>query len=188
MEMAEKNHGYVTALQVSKENIPRVYLSLLVDKGLLEKTERGIYITPTTFEDEMFNLQFRFTRGIFSHETALFLHGLSDRTPIRYTMTFPTGYNTTSVRKENVITFSSVRYELGISTIPTPFGSQVSAYNAERTLCDIIQKRSHTDVQVIAQAFNLYLRQQCFDIPLLSEYATALRVEKRLSSYLEVLL
>jgi len=190
MEIANKNNGYITSLQVTNENIPRIYLKSLADKGLLERSDRGVYITPSTFDDEMFNLQNRFKKGIFSHETALFLHDLTDRTPIRYTMTFPAGYNATSVKNSNAITYYSIkdRYEIGITTLTTPCGSKVRSYNKERTLCDLLQKRSNTDLQVLTQAIKQYIQQTEKDIPLLSKYAKLFRVEKRLRPYLEVLL
>jgi len=190
MEIVNANNGYVTSLQVTKESIPRAYLKILVNKGLLERSDRGIYILPTTFDDEMFNLQNRFKKGIFSHESALFLHDLTDRTPIRYTMTFPVGYNTSSVKNENVATYYSVknRYEIGVTLMPTPVGPKVRVYNAERTLCDLLQKRSNTDVQVLTEAIKRYVQQSNKDIPLLSKYAKLFKVEKRLRPYLEVLL
>ena len=190
MQMVNANSGYVTSWQVTKEDIPRVYLKVLVDKGMLERTDRGIYILPGIFADEMYSLQNRFKRGVFSHETALFLHDLTDRTPIRFTMTFPAGYNTTSAKRENMITYYSVkdRYEIGITTVSTPSGSVVKVYNEERTLCDLLQKRSKTDIQVLTEAVKRYMEQPKKDIPLLSQYAKMFQVEKRLRPYMEVLL
>lgn len=190
LEMTNENNGYITSLQVTNEHIPRVYLKLLVDKGLLEKSDRGAYVSPSTFDDEMFNLQNRFKKGIFSHETALFLHDLTDQTPIRYKMTFPAGYNTTSPKNENIITYYYVkdRYEIGITKMPTPSGLIVKVYNTERTLCNLLQKRSNTDLQVLREALKQYMLQTKKDIPLLSEYAKLFKIEKRLRPYLEVLL
>ena len=190
LEMTSENKGYITSLQVTNEHIPRVYLKLLVESGLLEQSARGVYISPSVFDDEMFNLQTRFKKGVFSHETALFLYDLTDRTPVRYKMTFPAGYNTTSAKNENVITYYSIkdRYEVGITTMTTPYGSEVRVYNKERTLCDLLQKRSNTDIQVLTQAIKQYTQQIKKDIPLLSEYAKLFKVEKRLRPYLEVLL
>lgn len=190
MELANKNNGIVTSSQITAKHIPRMYLKLLIDKGMLERSSRGVYILSGIFDDEMFNLQNRFKKGIFSHETALFLHDLTDRTPIKYSMTFPAGYNTTSAKNENVITYYSVkdRYEIGITILTTPSGSRVRAYNAERTICDILQKRSNTDIQVLTETLKRYIKQTQKDIPLLSEYAKIFKVEKQLRPYLEVLL
>jgi len=190
LKIAYDNNGVVTSAQVTKDGILRQHLRVLVDKGLLEHSERGVYIIPTVFDDEMFNLQMRFKRGIFSHETALFLLDLTDRTPVKYSLTFPLGYNTTALNSENVKYYrvKASLYELGIITTKSPGGNNVRLYNPERTLCDILKGRSATEIQVVTDAFKRYAYLEKKNIPLLSKYAKLFRVEKKLRSYLEVLL
>ena len=48
-------------------------------------------------------MQRKYGRGIYSHDTALYLLGYSDRIPAKYTMTFPKGYNAPSLKQENLI-------------------------------------------------------------------------------------
>lgn len=97
------NNGIVTTTQVTEAGIPRRCLSTMVDSGIIYRVERGIYALPEVWKDEMFFMQYHFSKGIFSHETALYLHDMTDRIPIRYTMTFPFGYNTGSVKKQGII-------------------------------------------------------------------------------------
>lgn len=87
----------------------------MVDSGMIYRVERGIYAIPEVWEDEMFFMQYRFSKVFFSRETALYLHGMTGRTAIRYTMTFPFGYNTGSVKKQGIIAKLSTEetYELG---------------------------------------------------------------------------
>ena len=190
LKMAYDHNGVVTSTQVTKAGILREHLRGLVDKGSLERSERGVYIVPTVFNDEMLNLQTRYKRGIFSHETALFLLDLTDRTPIKYSMTFPLKYNTTALNSENV-KYYHVKvelYDLGIIDAKSPGGNLIRCYNAERTLCDILKGRSNTDIQVVTDAFKRYTRLDNKDIPQLSKFAKLFRVEKKLRPYLEVLL
>ena len=190
LQMANEKNGIVTSAEVTNAGISRGHFKILVDKGLLERVERGVYIIPTVFEDEMFNLQTKFKRGIFSHETALFIHNLTDRTPIKFSMTFPVGYNTKTLKKTKM-KYSRVKkdcFEIGLVWAKSPAGNPIRVYNVERTLCDILRARSHTDIQVLTDAFKQYTRLQRKDIPLLSEYGKLLHVEKKLQSYLEVLL
>ena len=190
MKMVKENNGTITSAEVTKAGLSRWSLKILVDSGKLERSARGVYILPEIWDDEMYNLQVQFKRGIFSGETALFLHDLTDRTPNRYQMTFPIGYNVTSLKNENVkaIRTKEEFYELGIITVSTPAGNPVKAYNKEKTLCDIIRGTSNTDIQIVSEAFKQYATSTDQNIPLLSEYAKILRVEKRLRSYLEVLI
>ena len=190
LEMAKKNNGVVTTYDLSEKGILRGNLKKLVDDGRLEKTARGIYILPEIWEDEFVNLQARFKKGIFSSETALFLWDLTDRTPNRYNMTFPHNYNLTNVRNEGV-NCSRVKlewYDTGISQLKSPGRNIITTYNMERTLCDILRKRSGVDTGVITEAFKRYAARKDKNIPLLSEYAKKFHVEEKVRRYLEVLI
>ncbi|MBS3885877.1 MAG: hypothetical protein KGZ41_07530 [Dethiobacter sp.] len=92
---------------------------------------------------------------IYSHETALFLHDLTDRDPINYTVTVPTGYNANNRREEGFIVFSVKRelHQLGTVQMETMFGHRVTAYGLERTICDCIRSR---DIAVVTDAVKRY--------------------------------
>lgn len=190
MQMAKTNNGMVTTAMVDSAGISRGNLKYLVDKGKLEKATRGVYVLPEVWEDEFLNLQSRFKRGIFSNETALFLCDLTDRTPNQYCMTFPSSYNLTKPKAENIRCSQSKEplYSIGITEFKTPGGNTVKAYCMERTLCDILRTHNKTDIQVVTEAFKRYAKKLDKNIPKLSEYAKKLRVEEKLRSYLEVLL
>lgn len=190
IKMAEKNNGIITAAMVAAAGFSRGNIKYLLDKGLIEKSSRGVYILPEVWDDEIFNLQNRFKRGIYSHETALFLWDLTDRTPDSYHMTFPANYNLTKPKKENIrcIQCKKEIYNLGIKEVTTPGGNIVKAYSIERTLCDILRPYGRVDIQIVTEAFKRYAANSNKNIPVLSEYAKLLKVEVKLRSYLEVLL
>ena len=190
IKMAKGNNGTVTTAMVVAAGFSRGNIKYLVDKGVIEKSSRGIYILPEVWDDEIFNLQNRFKRGVYSHETALFLWDLTDRTPNKYHMTFPMNYNLTNPKKENIrcVQCKKEIYDLGIGEVATPGGNAVRAYSVERTLCDILKPHSHVDIQVVTEAFKRYAANSDKNIPVLSEFAKLLKVEIKLRSYLEVLL
>jgi len=190
IRMAKENNGIVTTAMVDAAGFSRGNIKYLVDKGMIEKSARGIYILPEVWDDEIFNLQNRFKRGIYSHETALFLWDLTDRTPNRYHMTFPMNYNLTKPKEENIrcVQCKKEIYDLGIKEVTTPGRNTVRAYSVERTLCDILRPHSRTDIQVVTEAFKRYATNSDKNLPVLSEYAKLLKVEIKLRSYLEVLL
>ena len=190
IRMAKENNGTVTTAMVVEAGFSRGNIKYLADKGMIEKSARGVYILPEVWEDEIFILQNRFKRGIYSHETALFLWDLTDRTPNRYHMTFPANYNLTNPKEENVQCVQCIEalYELGIANAITPGGNEVRAYSMERTLCDILRAHSRVDIQIVTEAFKRYANRSDRNIPILSEYAKLLRVETKLRTYLEVLL
>lgn len=190
MQFVKENNGVVTTAALSEKGILRGNLKKLVDDGKLEKTARGVYILPEIWEDVFVNVQARFKKGIFSNETALFLWDLTDRTPNRYDMTFPHNYNLTNAKNEG-INCSRVKLEWyleGETQIESPGRNKITAYNMERTLCDILRKRSGVDTGVITEAFKRYAVRKDKNIPLLSEYAKKFRVEEKVRRYLEVLI
>ena len=75
-----------------------------------------------------------------------------------------------------------------VAEVLTPGGNTVRAYSVERTLCDILRPHSHVDIQVVTEAFKRYATRTDKNIPVLSEYAKTLKMEKKLRAYLEVLL
>lgn len=190
LELAKENNGVITTSMVVREGVSRGLLKYLADSGTLEKTSRGVYILPDAWEDEFVNIASKYKRGVFSHETALYLCDLTDRTPARFHMVFPATYNLTGPKEEGIICSGSKEpyYSLGITDLKTPGGNMVRGYCAERSLCDILKTRNHTDVQIISDAYKKYASRKDRNIPLLSEYAQKLHVEEKLRAYLEVLL
>ena len=108
--------GTITAEQVTQAGLHRSVLQELVKSGELYRFGRGLYVRSGIWEDELYLLQRKYGRGIYSMETALYLHGYSDRAPAQYTMTFPKGYNTPSLKQENVTIkwVQQLNYPLGI--------------------------------------------------------------------------
>ena len=190
LHMAEEHQGMITSTQVTEAGIPRRCLSSMVHNGLLVRVERGVYTLPETWEDELFILQWRFSRGIFSHETALYLHAMTDRTPSRYTMTFPFGYNPVNVIKRGVLAkvANEETYPLGIMTLASPSGNSLKVYDIERTLCDMVRTRHKADIQVVNHAMRMYAGSQQKNVARLLDYAQRLRVKPKILTYLEILL
>lgn len=190
LNFAKQNNGIITTEMAVAAGFPRGSLKYLADTGKLEKASRGVYTLPEVWEDEFVSFQSQYKRGIFSLDTALFLCDLTDRTPNKYYMTFPGTYNLSGPKKSGILCNGTKEpfYSLGIEEVTTPSGNIVRAYGAERTLCDILKPRNHTDVQLVTDAFKRYVTSKDRNIPLLSEYARVLKVESRLRSYLEVLL
>lgn len=187
--VAQSPDGTITAEQVAKAGLYHGMLQKLVDAGELNKFGHGLYARNDVWEDEFFLLQRKYSRGIYSYETALYLHGYTDRTPMRLTMTFPKGYNNTSLKNENVSIKRVIpeNYTLGMAELKTPCGNVVKVYDLERTLCDIL-RGSGSDIQIIVPAMKRYAGSKNKDLHKLTEYAKQLRVEPKIQHFMQVLL
>ena len=187
--LEESQDDTITSAQVVDAGLYRGVLQGLVRKGEVYRFGRGLYVKSTAWEDDFYLLQRKYSRGIYSHDTALYLLGYSDRTPAKYTMTFPKGYNAVSLKNENLIVRRVVRenYEPGIIQIQSPSGNPIRVYCLERTLCDIL-RGSGSDIQIIVDAMKRYAASKDKDIHRLMEYAELLRVKPKVLRYMEVLL
>ncbi|MBC1925573.1 type IV toxin-antitoxin system AbiEi family antitoxin domain-containing protein [Listeria innocua] len=189
LQLAKKNDGIVTNKEITQEKIPRIELSNLVASGHLMPVQRGVYVTEEGFADDFFLLQYQFPKGIFSHETALYLLGFSDRVPIEIVMTFPFGTNTRRIKQANVRPIMiSQYYDLGMIEMKRSGGQLVKVYNMERTLVDLVKPRYQADKEQLVPAFKQYARWDKKNIPQLFRYAKLFGVEEKLRSYMEVLL
>lgn len=182
--------GTILTADLEKNNIPRTYLASLVAEGKLEKVERGVYVATDAIEDEMYVLQSRYPQLIFSHETALFLHDLTDRTPFEYAATVPSGYKVVEKISERVKIYYIKKelHPLGVIDGSSSFGNPIKVYNIERTICDCVRSRNRIDVQILNDALKRYVRLKSADFGRLMDYAKTFKVDKVIKHYLEVLL
>ena len=187
-ELIQKNLGYLTFSQSREEGISYSAISKLIKDGDLVSEERGFYRLPNVYIDEYVILQHRYPKGIFSLESALLLHGLSQTIPFEPTMSFPYGTNTKLIKASGVkpVILRS-NYSDGIVCVETPGSQIVMAYEAERTLVECLRPIYKTDVQIIAPAFKLYSQNRKIDFSKLFHYAKIFKVENKVQSYMEVL-
>lgn len=155
----------------------------------LEKTGRGIYIAPDTWTDEMYLLQNRFPKAVFSHDTALYLHDMSEMEPIPLTVTVPANYNTAALLEQaKVFYVKNAWYDIGVCEVPSPDGFPVKVYDKERTVCDIIRKQHDMDSAAFNYALRQYVRCKDKDYAKLLKYAKIFRMENRIRTVMGVLL
>lgn len=181
--------GTITTEQVTAAGLHRSILQELVENGELYRFGRGLYVRSNAWEDDFYLLQRKYGRGIYSHDTALYLLGYSDRTPAQYTMTFPKGYNSPSLKQKsiNIKRVVPENYSFGVIELKSPCGNPIRVYDLERTLCDIL-RGSGSDIQIVSAAMKKYAASKEKDIHKLTQYADQLRVKPKVLRYMEVLL
>ncbi len=189
-KLIQKQHGTVLSADLDLYEIPRTYLQMMVADGKLERVDRGIYVSTDAIEDEMYSMQTKYPKLIYSHETALYLHGLSDRTPFEYSASVPSGYKVVGSMAERfkIYYIKKELHELGVETVQSSHGNPIKTYNIERTICDLIRSRNRIDVQILNEALKRFVKLKSADLSMLMDYAKKLRIDAVLKNYLEVLL
>lgn len=185
-----KRDGLLRTSDALAAGISRTTLSNLVKEGKLERIAHGQYVLPDILPDELYILQQRIGKMIYSHETALFLHDMTERVPARHSVTIPSDTKLPKkfVGDYKVYYVKSELFNLGQITLPSKMGHEVKAYDAERTICDILRSRNRIDDQTVVAAMKIYVDKKDKDLNRLSRYAVVFHVTKLLRQYLEVLL
>lgn len=186
----EANAGIITSAEAQEAGATRPAFSDYVRRRGLEKASRGVYLDPDVFPDEMALLQKRFPKAAFSHESALYLHDLTDREPVPISVTVESSYNASPLKAQGVRIYYTKPewYGMGLTEVETPSGAKVRAYDKERTICDLIRKRAAFDPAVFRQAIRDYVRSRDKNLARLSDYARAMNIESRVYEVMEVAL
>lgn len=189
LKLLKKNNGLLKTSDVISKNINKMALNRLVQKGTIERVARGLYVGSDVIEDPYYIFQYKCPKAIFSHETALFFHDLTDRTPIVLMLTIPSKYNS-RLLKEHEYHFSYIKeelYELGKTKVKTPYGNEVYCYDIERTICDIIRDKNKIEKYQLGDALKRYMRLKVKDISKLYRYAEKFNIKDEVKKYIEVL-
>ena len=188
-EMIKQNKGIITAKELTDNKIDSWYLTNLVKKRELERVVRGVYFDPNFDNyDELYFFQLQNKACIYSYQTALYLHRLTDRLPFLNEVTVKQGYNAWRI-KNSVIVHQVKKewYELGKGEFETDMGNIVCAYDMERTICDIVRDRKRQNPEVFSKAWKFYIKNSSKDIWRLRDYANIFGISERIESILEVL-
>lgn len=188
--LLEQNKGMIRTAQVLEVGITKTIFYRYAKERGLEQVAHGIYASADAWLDAMYLLHLRFGQIVFSHDTALFFHDLTDREPVGYSVTAKAGYNTSRLRAEGVKVYTVKKelIDLGVTDAQTPFGHTVPVYDIERTICDLVRSRNNIEIQILQGALKKYARHKEKNLRKLMQYAATFRVEKIIRQYLEVLL
>lgn len=188
--IASENGGIITNKNAEKYGISRTILYNLNKKGVIQRIAQGQYTVGDELPDELLSIGTKSSNIIFSHETALWLHGLSDRTPFVHSVTAPSGKIPSKpiLEKCKVYYIKPELFELGKTTVSTPYGNPVMAYDLERTICDCVRSRNKMGTETFLFALKQYAARKDKDLNTLYLYAEKLRVATVIRKYLEVLL
>ena len=189
-DMLSRQDGLLQTNQVVTAGISKSVFYQYIKSRKLERIAHGIYISDEAWIDGMYLLHLRCGQAVFSHESALFFHDLTDREPSAYSITVKTGYNPSKLKEDGIRVFTIKKelHDIGLTTALTPFGHTVPIYDMERTICDLIRSRRHIEMQTFQDALKQYSRRKDKNLRVLMKYATLFHVEKILRQYLEVLL
>lgn len=189
-EISNENNGLILTKVAVEKGISRSNLSKLCDNGKITRIANGQYVISDDLNDELLSLQIRSKHIVFSHETALFLNGISERTPFEHTVTIPTSKTLSSSMGEacKIYYIKDELHDLGKVQLTTPMGNKVWAYDIDRTICDIVRSRSRMADETFITSIKNYAASPNKNLANLSLYASKIKILSQVRQYLEVLL
>lgn len=189
-KIAKANGGIIDNKTAASVGISRAMLSKFCKENKIQRLVRGQYILSDDIQDELLSIELRSKQLIFSHETALFLHGVSDRMPFEHSVTAPSNkVPSRAIQQDCKIYYIKPElFELGKTKLSTQFGNEVTVYDLERTICDVIRSRNKVGSETFLAALKMYAANPNKNLNKLNNYAKEMRVAGVVRKYMEVIL
>ena len=164
----------------------------LCNAGYLDRIRHGYYQlaeADTTSEEQL--LATLIPKGIVCVESALFHYGYSDFAPRKWSIAVPRSMSRTKLDVDALALqpyfVQPEIYELGKVTDDFE-GVSLPVYDRERTICDCFKYRSRLDSEIFNKALHAYANDTQKNLQNLSLYAKKLRVYKKVTELMGVLL
>ena len=77
-QLIEQHNGYFLTAEAVKMGISKTYIAEYIRKRGLERLARGVYMTEDAWPDYLYVIHLRNKEAVFSHESALAMHGLME--------------------------------------------------------------------------------------------------------------
>ena len=184
--------GIAKTLDFVAAGIPAVDVVNLCNTGYLERIRHGYYQLAdwdTSSEEQL--IATLIPKAIICVESALFHYGYSGFAPRKWSIAVPRSMSRTKLDIDapalQTYYVQPEIYELGKTTADFN-GVMLPVYDRERTICDCFKYRSRLDNEIFNKALNAYVNDSKKDLRILSGYAKKLRVYKKVTELMEVLL
>ena len=184
--------GLIRARDLAEHGIPRQYLSIACERGLLERLDRGLYTLPNAIQSEHLSLVEvckLVPHGVICLLSALQYHGLTTQSSFEVWIAIGESKKIPriGVVQLHIARFSADSLKAGVESHDVS-GAELRVFSAAKTVADCFKYRNKVGGDVAAEALRDYLRQRKGTIDDLTKYARICRVERVMEPYLEALL
>mgnify|MGYP001819404676 FL=1 len=190
LEIVEKA-GVLRPRDLDPHNIPRIYLSRLCERGLLQRVGRGLYVLPDADVSEHHTLAEagkRVPHGVVCLLSALRFHGLTTQSPSEVWLAIGNKAWRPQVDYPPLrfVRFSERTLEAGVEEYSIE-GVLVRIYNPAKTVADCFKYRNRIGLDVAMEALRDCRRQRSCTNDELWHYAKICRVANVMKPYMEAI-
>lgn len=187
LKILKENNGIITTKLVESNGISRIYLSKMVKNNKIERIKFGVYGIKSYLIDEYYLYQLKHPNAIFSFNTALYFHNMTEKTPEKIDVTVYKGY--VDNRKNQNICLHYVKKEIlniGVEEIKSPYGNTVKCYDIERTLCDIVKHQKMFDPEQWGKTMRNYFVHGKVNYSKIIDYANKMGISNLINPFIGI--
>ena len=186
-----RTQGFVRPADLSRLHIPRVYLHRLYERGVLQRSGRGMYSLSETAPTEtaaLAEICHRIPAGVVCLLSALRFHGIGTQNPFEVWVAIDS-----KARRPNIdyppvriARFSGISLAEGVEEHPTNLGP-IRVYSPAKTVVDCFRYRNKIGLDVALEALREARHDKKATIDEIWHYAKLLRVSSAIRPYLDSL-
>jgi predicted transcriptional regulator of viral defense system len=186
-----RRRGVLRAKDLQTEGIPRIYLSRLHRKGVLERPSRGVYVlsdADITEHHSLAEASRRVPHGVICLLSALRFHELTTQAPFEVWLAIDRKARMPKVDHPplRIVRFSGPKLDRWVET-HTVEGVPVRVTNPARTVVDCFAYRNKVGLDVALEALRDCLRQKKASVDEITRAAEARHMLNVLRPYLEAI-
>jgi predicted transcriptional regulator of viral defense system len=186
-----RHKGVVRTHEVEEVGIPRVVLSRLAARGVLERVDRGLYRladAPPPQDESLVAVAARVPQAVFCLLTALQFHELTTQLPRQVWIAMPRGRHAPRMGYPplRMVQFSGDAYEQGVEAHPRD-GVALRVYGVAKTVADCFKMRHVVGLDVALEALREVRGHQRASVDEIWQYAKVCRVANVMRPYLEAI-
>jgi len=186
-----KQNGILRPRDLDAHNIPRRYLSRLLERGLLERSARGIYIVKDAELSEnqtIAEVSKRIPKGVVCLLSALSIHGITTQSPFDVWLAIDGKSRKAQVSDMpiHIVRFSGDALTCGVEHHVID-KVQVPIYNPAKTIADCFKYRNKIGLDIAIEALQEGWKDKKFNMNEIWNYSKVCRVQNVMRPYLESL-
>lgn len=185
----EANNGVVSVQTLLNKGVSYYDINKSLANKTLIKLKRGVYKWAETEPNELAEVAFMIPNGVFCLLTACFYYGLTTSVPSQIHLAIADDRHVVlpDYPPIKLYYWNNTPFQLGVTTVLVD-NQPILIYDMEKTICDVIRHRQKLGFEVLKEILKNYVNRKDCNFNRLHQYAKALKIEKKVNDFVNILL